>query len=95
MRAIMFNCPQPSSQFKKAVKSTGSNPEKGAGGDEKGQKKKKKGGNPHINISSFLPIPLAFEHHSNPLEGEMQLLPCPSGELPVSHVKASRFPRAG
>lgn len=44
----MFNCPQPSSQFKKAVKSTGSNPEKGAGGDEKGQKKKKKGGeSPH------------------------------------------------
>lgn len=58
MRAIMFNCPQPSSQFKKAVKSTGSNPEKGGGGKEKG---KKKGGKNHtINISSFLPTPLAL-----------------------------------
>lgn len=57
MRAIMFNCPQPSSQFKKAVKSTGSNPEKGGGG----RKRKTKGGKNHtINISSFLPTPLAL-----------------------------------
>lgn len=42
MRAIMFNCPQPSSPFKKAIKSTGSNPEKGGKKKEKTRGKIKK-----------------------------------------------------
>lgn len=84
----MFNCPQPSSQFKKAIKSTGSNPEKG--GEEKGKNKGKN--KEDITISSFLPTPSAFEHVQ--IVWRERCSYCPALVKSYLSVRASCFPWA-